>query len=265
VTHIRKAKYIYVNDRGCKVTIEDHDILVCPGLPTHIISIPNWAKQVKQSHGDRDKIPVTSYGNVTYIYTDQNCSKRTVAHLDQEGRIRRKDRHELHHTKDGSDDAVCRGFIVYRQLIRVPYLSIRNNKDHNIGSSLLSIITIFNLAMVMHLRVISNAKNNTNNDDNNRATIEKTLQLYEVAYNALEKYKKDNNDRSSSTTSMTTMNETSIQFKMILCNSLSHIHRLAGNHSKHEQYLRELLSTVMCVIDSKKSRTTNGNDDDDDE
>ena len=147
------------------------------------------------------------------------------------------------------------------------YLSIHKNKGHNIGSSLLSIIIIFNLAMVMHLRVISNAKNNTNNDDSNRATIEKTLQLYEVAYNALEKYKKDNNDRSSSTTSMTTMNETSIQFKMILCNNLSHIHRLAGNYSKHEQYLRELLSTVMCVIDSKKFRTTNGNgnDDDDDE
>jgi hypothetical protein len=38
VTQIDKAKYIYLDDKGCKVTIKTHNVLVCLGLPTHIIS-----------------------------------------------------------------------------------------------------------------------------------------------------------------------------------------------------------------------------------
>jgi hypothetical protein len=85
VTHIGKAKYIYVDDKGREITIDDHDVLVCPGLPTRIVSIPNWAKQLEKQHGDGDKTRVTSYGNVTYIHTDRDRSKRTIAHHDQQG------------------------------------------------------------------------------------------------------------------------------------------------------------------------------------
>jgi hypothetical protein len=48
VTHIGKAKYIYVDDKGREVTIGDHNVLVCPGLPTRIVSIPNCAKQLEE-------------------------------------------------------------------------------------------------------------------------------------------------------------------------------------------------------------------------
>jgi hypothetical protein len=85
VTHIGKAKCIYVDDKGCEVTIDDHAVLVCPGLPTHIVSIPNWDKQLEERHGDGDKTRVTSYGNVTYIYTNRDRSKRTIVQNDQQG------------------------------------------------------------------------------------------------------------------------------------------------------------------------------------
>jgi hypothetical protein len=99
VTHIGKAKYIYIDDKGHEITIDDHNVLVCPGLPTRIVSIPNWATQLKKLHGPQDKtatqlkklhgpqdkIRVTSYGDVTYIYTNRDRSKRTIAHHDEQG------------------------------------------------------------------------------------------------------------------------------------------------------------------------------------
>jgi hypothetical protein len=85
VTHIGKAKYIYIDDKGHEITIDDHDVLVCPGLPTRIVSIPNWATQLKKLHGPQDKTRVTSYGDITYIYTNRDRSKRTIAHHDEQG------------------------------------------------------------------------------------------------------------------------------------------------------------------------------------
>jgi len=164
-----------------------------------------------------------------------------------------------------SNGGITSSSFVHRQLIRVP----DHGHGHNIGLSLLSLITIFNLALVCHLRAINN-NNDTNNNDkstatstsaatniNNNSTIEKTIKLYEVAYNALKKYTKDND--AMNTNANNNMNETSIQFKMILCNNLSHIHKLTGNHFRHTHYLQELLSTIMCVIDYKLSPLRNGN------
>jgi hypothetical protein len=73
-----------VDDKGREITIDDHDVLVCPSLSTGIVSIPNWAKQLGKLHGAQDKTRVTSYGNVTYVYTDRDCSKRTIAHHDEQ-------------------------------------------------------------------------------------------------------------------------------------------------------------------------------------
>jgi hypothetical protein len=85
VTHIGKARYIYMDNKGREITIDDYEVLVCPGLSTQIVSIPNWASQMGKLHGAQDKTRVTSYGNVTYIYTNSKRSKRTIAHQDKQG------------------------------------------------------------------------------------------------------------------------------------------------------------------------------------
>jgi hypothetical protein len=85
VTHIGKAKYLYVDDNGREITIDDHEVLVCPGLPTRILSIPSWATQLEHRHGPRDQTRVTSYGHVTHIFTDRNRSQKTIAHHDRQG------------------------------------------------------------------------------------------------------------------------------------------------------------------------------------
>ena len=68
---------------------------------------------------------------------------------------------------------------MYRQLIRMPYKSLL--KGHNMGSAL-PLIIIFNLGIAYHLSAITST---------NRAKIEKTLQLYQVANNCLGKYLRD--------------------------------------------------------------------------
>jgi hypothetical protein len=80
-----KARYVYMDNKGREITIDDHDVLVCPGLSTRIVSIPLWAKQLGKLHDTQDKTRVASYGNVTYIYTDANRSKPTIAHHDEQG------------------------------------------------------------------------------------------------------------------------------------------------------------------------------------
>jgi hypothetical protein len=85
VTHIGKARYVYVDGKGRDITMDDHDVLVCPSLSTRIVSIPNWAKQLGKLHGAQDKTRVTSYGNVTYVYTSRDRSKRTIAHHNDQG------------------------------------------------------------------------------------------------------------------------------------------------------------------------------------
>eukprot|EP00536_Pseudo-nitzschia_multiseries_P014691 jgi/Psemu1/39777/gm1.39777_g len=152
-------------------------------------------------------------------------------------------------------------FEVYQEFIRVPTRSA-HNKCHTIGSLAMvtvSLITLFNLAMVHHLQVIRYAatargKNNTHSHTGNyRATIEKTLKLYQVVYNALEKHKQEQQYNGNTPTS-----ETCLQFQMILCNNLSHVHKLTGNEFQHETYLRELLSTLMSVMDYKARRNLSG-------
>lgn len=56
-----------MDDKGCEVSADGHDILVCPGLPMRIISSQNWARQLKWWHGGKHKTCVTSYSDVTHI------------------------------------------------------------------------------------------------------------------------------------------------------------------------------------------------------
>jgi len=67
--------------------------------------------------------------------------------------------------------------------------------------------------------------------------------------------------RSRSTASASAMNNKmntnttyiSVRFNMILCNNLSHLHRLMKNDTMSKQCLEHLLSTVMLVIDQNKN------------
>mmetsp|Transcript_28665 Transcript_28665/g.61495 ORF Transcript_28665/g.61495 Transcript_28665/m.61495 type:complete len:397 (+) Transcript_28665:244-1434(+) len=163
------------------------------------------------------------------------------------------------------------GDFLYRQLIQVPAISV--HECHDIAPSqivTLSIIIIFNLAMTYHLRAISmiQRKNRTATVATQNKTIlrrtigerskdlEKALKLYDVAYRVLESYRKEHHDsyHRCPSAEATTATTGSAQFKLILCNNLSHVHRLAGNRLEHRHYLEEVLSTIMSLIDLRKSR-----------
>jgi hypothetical protein len=41
VTHMGKAKYVFLDDDGKDVAADDHEVIVCPNLPSRILSIPS--------------------------------------------------------------------------------------------------------------------------------------------------------------------------------------------------------------------------------
>ena len=85
VTHIGKAKYVFLDDKGSEILVDDHEVLVCPNLPSRILSVPSWALQLERRHGPLDKTSIKSYGSYSCIKTDQNRLKRTITHHDKKG------------------------------------------------------------------------------------------------------------------------------------------------------------------------------------
>jgi hypothetical protein len=41
VTHMGKAKYVFLDDDGKDVVVDDHEVIVCPNLPSQILSVPS--------------------------------------------------------------------------------------------------------------------------------------------------------------------------------------------------------------------------------
>jgi hypothetical protein len=157
----------------------------------------------------------------------------------------------------------------YQRLIQVPCLSVHECCDHdNIGSKqivTLSLVSIFNLAVVCHLKAMdqqcgatTTGSPNTSQAATSSGTtqeLHKALGLYELAYKALE-------NQCNSACSISEASENmrkSVQFRLVLCNNLSHAHNLAGHRSQHERYLREVLSTIMSLVDSQRPSNTNNN------
>ncbi len=164
-------------------------------------------------------------------------------------------------TDEGSSG--CRSF-VYRRPIRVPPQPILEN--HNMGRSLFLMVT-FNLGLAHHLSamvtspmtnpVISSEEITTNQPQeqdqeqrkpsNNTKLIKKALQLYELS----------NNWHSRITASRPLRvydcgangGVSSIRFRMILSNNMSHAHCLSSNDTKCRQCLENLLSTVMVAVE----------------
>jgi hypothetical protein len=85
VTHIGKAKYVFLDDNGREILVDDHEVLVCPNLPSRILSVPSWANQLEQRHGPHNKTSIKSFGSYSRIKTDQNRLKRTITHHDKKG------------------------------------------------------------------------------------------------------------------------------------------------------------------------------------
>ena len=161
---------------------------------------------------------------------------------------RRQERRNIHGI-DSSHDSHKNNAFLYHRLIQVPDISDHN--CHEIQSKqivTLSVICIFNLAVVCHIRAMD-AKKNNGASKAISTDLRKALQLYEVAYKALDKQ----HDSSEFTA------RTSVQFKLILCNNLSHVHNLCGNRSQYERYLREVLSVTMSLVDSKRPWNTTSN------
>ena len=141
---------------------------------------------------------------------------------------------------------------VYNQPFLVPKSCIENN--HYMGNNL-SFIILFNLASAHHLKaiaIIARARNGGNTTtgagttDNNKSTrnstrrlLQKTLQLYELAYQLI---------MSVSATGCSVSG--SLRLTMIITNNLSEIHRIFGNSEKHHLCLQHLLCAIMYMVDS---------------
>ncbi len=182
-------------------------------------------------------------------------SRGSISDNRSEETIRRRflQRRQDRRNRMGSEKNVKNQVFLYQELIQVPDLSNHPNSNHYIHSKqimVLSLISVFNLAVVCHLRAMDQiGKMGLNHQAN--TDLLKALKLYEVAYNALAKQ----NDVSDEST-----RSSSIQFKLILCNNLSHVHRLTGNQSEYERYLREVLSVTMSLVDSNNRPWNNSSE-----
>jgi hypothetical protein len=83
-THKGKAWYKYINDHGHKVIIDDHDVRVCPVLHSCILLILNWNRQNTINKCD-DKTHISSYGDLSYLFTNNNRSHLSIRHHSEVG------------------------------------------------------------------------------------------------------------------------------------------------------------------------------------
>lgn len=148
------------------------------------------------------------------------------------------------------------GDFFYRRLIQVPCLSLHecyDSDNEDIGTRqivALSLVSIFNLAVVCHLKAMEQQYEAAAHSTTNKE-LQKALGLYEVAYKALQNQCNSANcDLPLAEASENTRK--SVQFRLVLCNNLSHAHNLAGHRAQHERYLREVLSTTMSLVDSHR-------------
>lgn len=128
------------------------------------------------------------------------------------------------------------GVYVYQKMMQIP--SRNQFGNHNVASAV-SLIAIFNLAIVHHVRALR-----VNNGQPKTAT---TFQLYQLANDCLNRYITDTQCSCCSEV----VDETGMLFQMILLNNASHLHSIVGNHSKYRQCIEQLISILMYVVDNK--------------
>jgi hypothetical protein len=80
VTHMGKARYVFLDDDGKEIIIDDHKVIVCPNFPSRILSILSWGLQLENKYGPQDKTSIKSTGQLNWIQTNQNRVKPTITH-----------------------------------------------------------------------------------------------------------------------------------------------------------------------------------------
>lgn len=117
-----------------------------------------------------------------------------------------------------TDHPVCfDGVYVYQTMMQIPS---RNQFGNHKVASAVALITIFNLAIVHHVRALR--------ANDGQPKMETTFQLYQLTNDCLNRYITD-------TQCSCGVDETGILFQMTLLNNASHLHSIVGNHSKYGQ------------------------------
>ena len=137
---------------------------------------------------------------------------------------------------------------IYCQPIRVDF------EDGDMGGTLFLII-IFNLALAHHLQALGKTRKRD-------TIVKKTLQLYQLTHECYLKLLGKDSDasRASSISSLVSCSSVaSFRFNMIIQNNISQLHRLVNDQNKYDRCRQHLLSSVMVVLDYKKTRVKSDN------
>mmetsp|Transcript_4345 Transcript_4345/g.9901 ORF Transcript_4345/g.9901 Transcript_4345/m.9901 type:complete len:290 (-) Transcript_4345:203-1072(-) len=134
---------------------------------------------------------------------------------------------------------------IYRRPIRVTPRSIL--EGNNMGSALFLIIT-FNLALAHHLSSlgIDTLQTTPKQREQQQQLRKSATKLYELANS----WQCRHNCQGSSKQHC----PGSIRFHMILSNNLSQLYRSMNNAAKHQEYLNDLLSSVMLLVDQQQQQ-----------
>lgn len=163
---------------------------------------------------------------------------------------------------------------IYRRPIRVPPQPILDK--HNMGRTLFLMIT-FNLGLAHHLSAMVTPRTNpsTSRDEQKSASQlsrqrTQTNTMAKMITKALQLYELSNNWHSRISESRPHVGHecdangglSSIRFRMILSNNLSHAHCLSKNHTKQRRFLENLLSTVMVAVEYQTRNDNNSSTND---
>ena len=148
----------------------------------------------------------------------------------------------------------CRPILINKHCTDKIYYCSNNNKYSGGGGDVVSLIILFNLALIHHLKAISMSISislSTNDDSNKDVTrmksvLDQALQLYELAYQL---HGNVNNISSFADTDTDTDTNTShLRFTMIVSNNIGEIHRIAGDTIIHQISLQHLLSAIIILL-----------------
>ena len=114
--------------------------------------------------------------------------------------------------------------------------SVSIEEDHDMGSTL-SVIVIFNLALAYHLSALQSSST--------QHLFGRSIQLYEIVGKLLR-----NEANKLGTNGL-------LRLTMVVANNLSVIHGFVQNYTRQNQYLQQLLSTMMYVIESPRCSVKN--------
>ena len=172
---------------------------------------------------------------------------------------------------DDDDDDDDTGGFVYQQLLFITNQSI---EEHHYMGVTLSIVILFNLALVHHLKAISmiEEEKEDNNNEIETTTSSYSLimtelyiatKLYELSYELqckehvrIDTMPVSNNNVSNNNNYVNNMNKqhlTNLRFLIIITNNLGEIHRVIGNQKKYTMCLQHLLSCIMYIVDNNRN------------